>query len=102
MFDLKSLNYEELKTYEALQATYKSKQFEVSDIRKIITKLKDEVAYELCRADVTDTNKILKLQARLENMILLEGMLLQPEIAHEQFTKQISKLSNDLEKGITL
>jgi len=98
MFDLKSLNYEELKTYENLQRTYDSKQYEISDIRKFITKLKDEVASQLCSTDATETNKIIKLQARLENMILLETMLIQPEIAHEQFMKQMSKFSNNLEK----
>lgn len=102
MFDFKDLNYEELQTYENLRATYESKQFEVSDIRKIITHLKNEVAYELCRTDISETNKIIKLQARLENMIMIENTLIQPELAKEQYDKQIAKLSNNLEKGKTL
>ena len=74
MFDFNSLNYEELQTYEHLRATFESKQYEVSDIRKIITQLKNEVAYELCRTDISETNKIIKLQARLENMIMLVSL----------------------------
>jgi len=96
------LNYEELNTYNQLIEGYKTKQIEVSDIRKLFTKLKDEIAFELCKTSVKDEEKIIKLQARLENMIMIEKFLIQPEQAEIEIRKQLQKLSNNLEKGITL
>lgn len=93
--DLSTLNYEELNTYNNLVEGFKTKQIEVLDIRKIITKMKDEIAFEICKTSVEDKEKMIKLQARLENMILLEKTLLQPEIAEEELKKHLAKLSNN-------
>lgn len=100
--DLTQLNYEELNTYNSLIEGYKTKQIEVADIRKLFTKLKDEIAFELCRTSVKEEEKIIKLQARLENMIMIENFLIQPEQAEIELRKHLEKLSNNFEKGITL
>jgi hypothetical protein len=100
--DPAKLNYDELKTYENLLAGYKSKQIEVSDIRKYITKLKDDIAETLCKTSVKDEEKIINLQARLENMILIEKFLIQPEQAYEEIKKRLEHLSNNLEKGSSI
>ena len=100
--DLTQLNYEELNTYNSLIEGYKTKQIEVADIRKLFTKLKDEIAFELCRTSVKDEEKIIKLQARLENMIMIEKFLIQPEQAESELRKHLEKLSNNFEKGTTL
>ena len=100
--DLTQLNYEELNTYNSLIEGYKTKQIKVADIRKLFTKLKDEIAFELCRTSVKDEEKIIKLQARLENMIMIEKFLIQPEQAESELRKHLEKLSNNFEKGTTL
>jgi hypothetical protein len=100
--NLNDLNYEELNTYNSLIEGYKTKQIEVADVRKYFTKLKDDIAFELCRTSVKDEEKIIKLQARLENMIMIEKFLIQPEQSEIELRKHLEKLSNNLEKGTTL
>jgi hypothetical protein len=100
--DLKTLNYEEVRSYNALIEGYKSQQIEVADIRKEITKIKNELALELCQTSVEEKEKIIRLQARLHNMIMLEQFTLKPEIAEVELKKHLEKLSNNLEKGTTL
>jgi pyruvate formate-lyase activating enzyme-like uncharacterized protein len=100
--NLNDLNYEELNTYNSLIEGYKTKQIEVADVRKYFTKLKDDIAFELCRTSVKDEEKIIKLQARLENMIMIEKFLIQPEQSEIELRRHLEKLSNNLEKGTTL
>jgi hypothetical protein len=100
--DLRDLNYEEVNTYNKLIDSYKQNQIEVIDIRKHITKIKDDIAYEFCQTSVKEEEKIIKLQARLENMIMIERFLLQPEQAEIEIRKHLEKLSSNLEKGSNL
>lgn len=95
--NLNDLNYEEMKSYNQLVEGYKSNQIEVSDVRREITKIKDELALELCLTSVKEEEKIIKLQARLHNMIVLEKFLLKPEQAEIELRKHLTKLSNNLE-----
>lgn len=81
-FDIKNPNYLEradllanesqIKTLEAMA---EEAHLEVSDIRKHITDMKNSVALEMARTPYEEKDKIIKLQARMENYILLESIL---------------------------
>jgi len=85
LLNLIDLNEVERQSYEQLYENYKSKQLEVKDVRESITKMKNAVTYELAKTSITETEKIIKLQARIENLMGLEVIFEAPEIAEKQF-----------------
>jgi len=98
LLNLIDLNEVERQSYEQLYENYKSKQLEVKDVRETITKMKNAVTYELVKTPITETEKIIKLQARIENLIGLEVIFETPEIAEKQFQTALHNLRKNTER----
>lgn len=98
LINLIDLNEIERETYERLYTNYKNAQIEVSDVRKEITKLKNAVTYEIAKTSVEEKEKIIRLQARIENLISLETIFEAPEIAEKAYKQAISNLQKAKER----
>lgn len=98
LINLIDLNEIERQTYETLYNAYKSQQLEVHDIKLAITKMKNAVAYDLAKTSVEEKEKIIKLQARVENLISLETLFEAPELAEKSFKQALVNLKNAQEK----
>jgi len=89
-----ALGYEDLTTAE--QETYNKSNFapktlSVGDVKNYVSYMKNSIALQLTNTSLDDELKIVLLQARLKNYILLEMFLLAPEKAEEAFKKQVAK-----------
>lgn len=99
LINLVDLNEVERQTYESLYEAYKSQQLEVSHIKNAITKMKNSVAYDMAKTSVEEREKIIKLQARIENLIALETLFEAPEIAEKAYKQAISNLQKAKERN---
>jgi len=99
LLNLVDLNEIEKQTYEQLYNNFKSQQLEVKDIKDAITRMKNAVVYDLTKTSVEDKEKIIRLQARIENLMGLEVILEAPEIAEKHYQLAIQNLKKQKERN---
>ena len=88
------LQYEDLDAAE--RETYRKANFDlkilsIGDVKNYVSYMKDSVALLLSDTPSNEEVKVIHLQARLKNYILLEAFLTAPEKAEEAFRKQMDK-----------
>jgi len=77
------LNHEEREVYN--KANFNMKSLSVGDVKHYVSLMKNSVALQISDTPIDETNKIIILQARLKNYVLLEAFLMKPEIAEKAF-----------------
>ena len=93
------LNEIEKQTYEQLYNNFKSKSLEIKDIKDAVIRMKNAVTHELVRTSVEDKEKIIKIQARLENLMGLELLFDGSEMAEKQFQLAMQNLNKQKERN---
>lgn len=93
------LNEIEKQTYEQLYNNFKSKSLEIKDIKDAVIRMKNAVTHELIRTSVEDKEKIIKIQARLENLMGLELLFDGSEMAERQFQLAMQNLNKQKERN---
>lgn len=99
MINLQDLNQAERDTYQMLLDNYKAKQLEVKDVRIAITNMKNSVALEIAKTPYEEKDKIIKLQARIENYIALEMLFEAPEKAELAIRQAEANLERSIEQN---
>lgn len=97
MINLQDLTPSERDTYQMLLDNLKARQLEVKDVRVAMTSMKNAVALEISRTPYEEKDKIIKLQARIENLIALETIFESPEIAEKALNEALKKLEKKAE-----
>ena len=88
------LQYEDLDAAERetyRKANFNLKILSIGDVKNYVSYMKDSVALLLADTPWEEELKIVHLQARLKNYVLLEAFLTRPEKAEEAFRKQMDK-----------
>ena len=99
LLNLVDLNEIERETYEQLYNNFKAKSLEVKDIKDAIVRMKNAVTHELVRTSVEDKEKIIKLQARIENLMGLEVLFEGSEMAERQYQLALQNLNKQKERN---
>lgn len=86
---IESLNAEEKQTYFSMLDVVNDAQLTPEKLRDYIINMKNAVAEELTKVDLTNAQDLF-LKARLKNYILLESFLLSPEKAKKQLEDMIA------------
>ena len=87
-----NLNYEQLnpaekETYN--KANFATQKLSIGDVINYVDHMKNSVGLQLAQTSVDDEIKVVLLQARLHNYILMEAFLRTPERAEKALLKQI-------------
>lgn len=98
--DIKTLNDAERETYFKMLEEVQKAQMTPEKLKSYITGMREAVSNELANEPSfirififkAENPKLIKLQARLQNYILLESFLLSPERAKEALESMVSNV----------
>lgn len=98
---IETLNSVERKTYEDMLNTVQSSQMTPEKLREYVVTMREAVEKELVNEPSfirififkVENPKLIKLQVRLQNYLLLESFLLSPKRAEEQLKAMVGNLA---------